>query len=88
MPATMAAATTKADRLEGITWRRSPIGADWKGSTVVIRDTSGVLYKPAGSGNDAFYEPDSRASTRRHLELFEELWRCSIENPELRPLSI
>ena len=61
---------------------------DWRGSTVVVRDTSGVLYKPAGSGNDAFYEPDSRASTRCHLELFEELWRCSVENPELRPLSI
>ena len=60
----------------------------WKGETVVIRDVSGVLYKPGGSDHDAFYEPDSRASTRRHLEQFEELWRFSVENPELRPLNL
>lgn len=61
---------------------------DWKGETVVIRDHDGVLYKPGGSENEAFYEPDSRASTRRHLELFEELWRLSVEDPNLRSMRI
>ena len=55
---------------------------------VVIRDHDGVLYKPAGSDHDGFYEPDSRASTRKHLELFEELWRYSVQDTELRTLSL
>jgi hypothetical protein len=61
---------------------------DWNDETIVIRDRDGVLYKPGGSDHDAFYEPDSRASTQRHLELFEELWRYSTKDPELRSLSI
>lgn len=61
---------------------------EWKGETVVIRDRDGVLFKPAGSGNDGFYEPSSRASTQRHLELFDELWRFSEEDPELRSLRL
>jgi hypothetical protein len=61
---------------------------DWNGETIVTRDSSGVLYKPAGSDHEGFYEPDSRASTRRHLELFEELWRHSVEDSELRTLSL
>ena len=61
---------------------------DWNGETIVIRDRDGVLYKPGGSGHDGFYEPDSRASTQKHLELFEELWRHSAQDTELRSLSL
>ncbi len=61
---------------------------NWNNETVVIKDRDGVLYKPGGSAHDAFYEPDSRASTRRHLELFDELWRFSVEDAELRSLHI
>lgn len=61
---------------------------NWNNETVVIRDRDGVLYKPGGSDHDAFYEPESRASTQRHLELFEELWRFSEEDPELRAMSL
>ena len=61
---------------------------DWKGETIVIRDRDGVLYKPGGSGHDGFFEPDSRASTQKHLELFEELWRHSAQDTELRSLSL
>lgn len=61
---------------------------DWNGETVIIRDRDGVLYKPGGSDHQGFYEPDSRASTRRHLELFEELWRLSSADANLRSLSI
>ncbi len=61
---------------------------DWNGETVVIRDYDGVLYKPGDADHAGFYEPDSRASTRRHLELFNDLWRCSVEDVELRALSL
>lgn len=61
---------------------------DWKGQTLVIRDLNGVLFKPGGSEHDAFYEPDSRASTQQHLDLFKELWRHSVKDPELRSLSL
>jgi hypothetical protein len=60
----------------------------WNNETVVIRDRDGVLYKPGDSAHNAFYEPNSRASTRRHLELFEELWRFSVEDDELRSLTL
>jgi len=60
----------------------------WNNETVVIRDRDGVLYKPGGSDHDAFFEPASRASTLRHLELFNELWRYSVEDTELRSLYI
>ncbi len=61
---------------------------DWNGETIVIRDRNGVLYRPGDSDTQAFYEADSRASTQRHLDLFEELWRFSSKDPELRTLSI
>ena len=61
---------------------------NWNNETVVIRDRDGVLYKPGGSDHDAFYEPNSRASTQKHLELFDELWRFGIEDEELRSLHI
>ena len=55
---------------------------------MVIRDHDGVLYKPGGADHEGFYEPDSRASTRRHLDLFNDLWRYSVEDIELRALSL
>ena len=61
---------------------------DWNNETIVIRDRDGVLYKPGGSEHDGFFEPDSRASTRKHLELFEDLWRYSVQDIELRSLSL
>jgi len=60
----------------------------WKRETIVIRDRDGVLFKPGDSDHEGFYEPSSRASTKRHLELFEELWRHSAQDVELRSLSI
>ena len=61
---------------------------DWNGETIVIRDRDGVLYKPGSSDHEGFYEPDSRASTQRHLDLFEDLWRHSAQDAELRSLSL
>jgi hypothetical protein len=61
---------------------------DWNGQTTVIRDRNGVLYKPGGSDHQAFFEPDSRSSTLRHLQLFDELWRFSVEDAELRSLHL
>lgn len=61
---------------------------DWNGQTFVLRDRDGVLYRPADGDNSGFYEPNSRASTQRHLELFEELWRYSVQDPQLRTLHI
>ena len=61
---------------------------NWNGETVVIRDRDGVLFKEGGSTHEAFYEPNSRASTLGQLELFEELWRYSTEDTELRSLRL
>lgn len=61
---------------------------DWKGQTVVTRDRDGVLYKPGDSDHEGFYEPNSRASTQRHLDLFEDLWRHSAQDIEFRSLSL
>lgn len=61
---------------------------DWSGDTAITRDRDGVLYKPGGSDHEGFYEPNSRASTRKHLELFDELWRHSSPDIELRSLSL
>jgi hypothetical protein len=60
----------------------------WNNETIVICDRDGVLYKPGDSDREGFYEPSSRASTRRHLELFEELWRHSAEDVEMRSLAL
>ncbi len=56
---------------------------EWKGETLVIRDRDGVLYKPGDADKEGFLEPDSRASTQRHLELFEDLWKHSAPSVEL-----
>jgi len=61
---------------------------NWNNETLVIRDRDGVLYKPGGSDHDAFYEPDSRASAQQYLERFDELWRVSEEDAELRSLTL
>lgn len=61
---------------------------DWNGETVITRDRDGVLYKPGGSDHEGFYEPNSRASAQKHLELFEDLWRHSAQDVELRALSL
>jgi len=68
--------------------QKLPEHPDWRGETIVIRDHDGVLYKPGGSDHEGFYEPNSRASTQKHLELFEELWRHSAQDVELRSLSL
>lgn len=60
----------------------------WKEQTVVIRDRDGLLYKPGDSNTKAFYQPDSSAAAQPHIELFEELWRYSGEDPELRSMSL
>ena len=61
---------------------------DMNNETVVIRDRNGLLYMPSGSEHRGFYEPDSQASTKQHLALFEELWCFSDSHPELRSLSL
>ena len=61
---------------------------DWSGETIVIKDRNGVLYKPGGSAHDGFYEPNSGASTQKHLELFNELWRHSAADTDLRSLTL
>ncbi len=68
--------------------RKLPEHPDWRGETIVIRDRDGVLYRPGGSEEHAFYEPDSRASAQRHADLFEDLWRHATRDVELRSLHI
>jgi predicted GNAT family N-acyltransferase len=60
---------------------------DWKGETLVIKDRSGVLCKPAES-EAAFCEPDSRARAERYLDLFNELWRHSAPHIEFRSVPL
>lgn len=90
------ALVTRGHRLLGLA-RRLPSSVyiqklahhpDWNAQTVVIRDRDGVLYKPGDSDHEGFYEPNSRASVQKHLELFEELWRHSAQDVELRTLSL
>ncbi|NQX88858.1 MAG: hypothetical protein HRT77_09350 [Halioglobus sp.] len=61
---------------------------DWKDETIVIRDLDGVLFKHGNSDHDGFYEPASRAATQHFRELFDTLWRLSVEDPDLRSLNI
>ena len=68
--------------------RKLPEHPNWNNETVVIRDRDGALFTPGGSDHEAFYEPNSSASALGHLELFEELWRYSIEDTELRSLRL
>jgi hypothetical protein len=78
-----------ARRLPSLVQIQKQVGhPQWKGETIVICDHDGVLYKSGDSDHDGFFEPSSRASTQRHLELFEELWRHSAQDVELRSLSL
>lgn len=61
---------------------------DWKGETLVIKDRSGVLCKPAEADKAAFCEPDSRARAERYLDLFNELWRHSAPHIEFRSVPL
>ena len=61
---------------------------DWNGETVVIRDRDAVLFKPAGSEDRAFCEMDARPVAEQYLERFEDLWRYSEEDPDLRALAL
>ena len=53
---------------------------------IVIRDNDGIIYKPNDSDREGFYEPDSRASAKRFLEQFDDLWARSRPDSELRVL--
>jgi len=61
---------------------------DWNGQTLVLRDRDGLLFKSGDSDHNGFCETSSPASARQHLELFEELWRYSVQDIELRTLSL
>ncbi len=61
---------------------------EWKDETVMICDRDTVLFKPAGSLDKAFCETDARPAAEQHLDLFENLWRYSEEDPDLRALSV
>ncbi len=68
--------------------RRLSDHPEWVGQTVVIRDRDGLLFKPGDARNEAFYEPASRAAVQPQLELFEDLWRYSDQDPDLRTLRV
>ncbi|MEM0952562.1 MAG: GNAT family N-acetyltransferase [Pseudomonadota bacterium] len=57
-------------------------------ATYMVRDNSGVLYKPDDRGRAGFYEPNSRASAARFLDQFDRLWRWSEVDPRLRTLRL
>lgn len=61
---------------------------EWEGETVIVCDRNSALFKPAGSVDKAFREVDVRPTAERKLELFDNLWRYSEEDPDLRALAI
>jgi hypothetical protein len=61
---------------------------DWNGETCVVRDRDGVLFSSGEGDQHAFYEPDSPATTQRHLERFEDFWRLAQPDVEFRSLSL
>ncbi len=60
----------------------------WNGETAVICDREAVLVRSGDDDNGAIYEPDSRPAAQRYSELFEELWKRSEPDPELRSLRL
>lgn len=68
--------------------RKLPEHPEWVGQTIVIRDRDGLLFKPGDSLHEAFYEPDSRAAVQPQLDLFDNLWRYSEQDPNLRTMRI
>ena len=60
----------------------------WGGETMVIRDTDGLLFRTMDGDQQAFYEPESKARTSQHLDLFNELWRRSGPDINFRSLPL
>ncbi|MEM1113561.1 MAG: hypothetical protein AAGI11_16725 [Pseudomonadota bacterium] len=60
----------------------------WRGETLVIRDSDGVLCLPMDGEQKAFYEPDSKPRAGQHLQLFNELWRQSGPDVNFRSLPL
>ncbi len=56
--------------------------------TMVIRDSDGLLFKPAGSDHQGFYEPESKARVASYIERFDELWERSGADINLRQMRI
>ena len=56
--------------------------------TMVIRDSDGLLFKPAGSDHQGFYEPESKARVASYIERFDELWERSGTDINLRQMRI
>lgn len=60
----------------------------WNGETMVLRDSNGLLFRTLEGDQMAFYEPDSKARTAQHLDLFNELWRRSAPDINFRSLPL
>jgi hypothetical protein len=56
--------------------------------TMVIRDSDGLLFKPAGSDHQGFYEPESKARVMTYVERFDALWERSSPDINLRQMQI
>ena len=56
--------------------------------TFLIRDDSGIIYKPLDAEHEGFYEPDSRSKVAPFLERFDALWNRSAADGELRQLQL
>lgn len=57
-------------------------------ASFVLRDNNGAVYKPEDRGRGGFYEPDSRASAKRLIDRFDNLWRWGEVDPRLRMLRL
>ncbi len=57
-------------------------------ATYVVRDHDGIAYKPNERGGNGFFEPDSRASAKRFVESFDQLWHQGQTDPRLRQLTL
>jgi hypothetical protein len=56
--------------------------------TMVIRDLDGLLFKPADSDHQGFYEPESISRVASYVERFDELWERSGPDIDLRRMQI
>jgi len=57
-------------------------------ATYVVRDNDGVIYKPDERARPGFYEPNSRASSKRFVEEFDLLWHWGEDDPRLKLLRL
>lgn len=71
-----------------IEMRRLAEHPNWNNDTVVLRDRSAVLSYPGSDGATGSYRPGEPGRAETELTRFEELWRASVVDPELRSLSI